>query len=162
MYANYYPKHNLLLVDGNVSIEDAFLCFVDNIYKLQIIDTAADKIKVDRAALDILSICLLDSFNTSTKHYKNIIRQNKIYCKIVFCFNFDKLSKNVDLFRYIEQQTIFKQINSLTKRIFKRKKMYSCMLTDCNDIVFLTEFYEVHQLTGEVEEILSIINSSLT
>lgn len=161
MYANYYPKYNIILINGNACIEHAFLCFLDSIYEFKLVDLSTDKIVADYSSFDILNTCLSDSFNFFIKQYKQIIKQKKIYCQVVFCFNINKLLATPLLFNYIDKQKSLKIINKYLKTTLRKEKMNGYILPPTAQINFIEKFIEILQPSGEVQEVLSIISSNL-
>ena len=161
MYANYYPKYNITLIDGNACIEHAFLCFLDSIYELKLVELSTDKIIADKSSFDILKTCLSSSFNNFIKKYKKIIKQKKIYCQVVFCFNIDKLLNTPLLFNYIDKQKSLKIINKYLKTTLRKEKMNGYVVPPMVRINFTDEFTEILHPIGEVQEVLSIISSNL-
>lgn len=163
MKSNYYPKFNLLLVDGREIFNTAFTCFLDIMYQLSSFKKNDDGDMYLHACDNtkkILSTCLL-----STEEYIKIIKlhmkQNKLFCNIILYFNLQDLEQTQEIFKYIDKSVVFAQINKVLKT-FKRKKVQYYIYNLAEKINFTENYKVINTPAGKVQEVLNIINFKLS
>lgn len=162
MKSNLYPKYNILLIDGSTFFDEAFTCFLDHIYSLNLHTTNLDQeiyITPSADVIDILHSCLLH-IHTDIKESKKFINTHKIYCNIVLYFNLQDLEQTQEIFKYFNKTFIFKHINVFLKSLNKKKiNYYICKNNE--KINFTSNFSTIITTTGKIQETLNIINFNL-
>ena len=163
MKSNYYPKFNILLVDGKEVFNTIFTCFLDIMYQLSSFkEDSVGNVHIPACdeTKEILYKCLL----TAEEHIKPIkhhIKQNKLYCNIIIYFNLQDLEQTQEIFKYIDKSVVFTQINKALK-IFKRKKIQYYIYNLTEKINFTENYKTINIPTGKAQEVLNIINFKLS
>ena len=142
----YYPKYNIILINGNDIFIDAFICFLDKIYI-----TSSSSIKETKI---ILNNCLYS-------YFLNVLNNTSLSCKqyknIVFYYNLNIQDVNIEIFKYICKE---KFIHIIKQFILKNKNMFLFYRSNKN-INFNINLIPKIKITGEEQEILNAINKKL-
>lgn len=86
----YFPRFNLLLLDGSQLFGNAFSCFLEKIYNLKLFCTDTENnvsISLCQEAKTLLETCLESSSREIFAAAKDYISLHKIYCNTVIYFN---------------------------------------------------------------------------
>jgi hypothetical protein len=142
----YYPKFNLILINGNDIFIDAFICFLDTIYISSSSNTKETK--------NILNGCLYRYF-LNAQHTTSQACNN--YNNIIFYFNLSLDNVNIEIFKYINRD---KFINLIKQFILKNKNIFNFYKSN-KIIQFNNNLKPKVRITGEEQEILNTINKKL-
>lgn len=164
MKGNYFPSHNLLLLDGYQLFNESFACFLEQVYVLSLYNKIDDKviIKSNLKIKTLLNSCLRDTINLKFCTAKKFVKDSNIYCNIAIYFNLKYINNNCEIFNYLNQNTIYKEINKNIK-LFAKKKLYFFLDKENNYIQFNTDnICTCNIVTGKIKETLNIINFNLS
>jgi hypothetical protein len=164
MNGKYFPRYNILLIDGKNIFTNAFGCFLEKIYELRLFDQKEDTITITSSKeIDELLLLCLEAYTTSSfKQARHYIKQNKLYCNIVIYFNLKYLDNNLEIFNYINFATISKITNKFIKSC-KSKKINFYLDKIQSSISFADSSITVEESpTSKIKETLNIINFNLS
>lgn len=158
----YFPKYNLLLLNGKNIFINAYECFLEKAYTLQLYKYNNDNISIECTpeVVELLTSCLSASVGAAQKEAHNFINKNKIYCKVVVCFSLTFLQNNLEIFTYLSKDAVYK----CTNKFIKSKKQYFFIDNNLKSIVYQTnlEIFTDNTPTSRLKDILNIINFNLS
>ena len=161
----YFPKYNLLLLNGKNIFINAYECFLEKAYILQLYKVDSNNVSLDCTpqVIELLISCLQTSVQQSHETAQLYIRNNKIYCNIVTCFSLTFLQNNLEIFKYLSKDTVFKYTNKFIKSK-KNKKYYFFIDNNLKSTVYQTESDIVTESTptSKLKDVLNIINFNLS
>lgn len=151
MSSTYYPKYNLVLINGNKCFSDSFICFLNTIHTLQ--ENIQNK-HTKNLILSCFNLVIKDCFE---KH-KIIINKQNIFCKIVFCFSLSTFSINSDIFNYFNFKQLEFYIKLCLSKLKKEKILYTILQEKHIQTISSDLFYVELNPSSNIKEILNIIN----
>lgn len=153
MNSSYYPKYNIVLINGNECISKSFICFLNTIYSLQEnVKTAVTKNK------ELFLSCFNLVINENISEHTKLIDKQNIFCKLIFCFSLSGFSINSDIFNYINQKQLKFYIKLCLARLKKEKILYT-LVQDRYIQSIGNNFFTINNApVSSIVEILNIIN----
>ena len=160
----YFPRYNLLLIDGKDVFCKAFRCFLERVHDLSLFEQEEGNITISTTSeiKTLISLCLKDALHSSVHEANIFIKQQKIFCNIIIYYNLKYIEDNLEIFNYIKKEFIYTQINKFVKSA-KSKKINFYLDKITNAIKFENSFIETQNTTSaSVRETLNIINFNLS
>ena len=160
----YFPKYNILLLDGKQVFDNAFICFLESVYQLSLYTKTQTDIIIPqiKETEDLLFSCLINERETHFKLGSSFIKDNKIYCNIVVCFNLAYLESNLEIFNYLNKDAIYKVVKKFIKQC-KKKKINFFVNNAASEFVFKhSHIYTETTIPAKLKETLSIISFNLS
>lgn len=154
----YYPKNNLLLIDGTKILQQSLLNFLDKIYILKLYEEIDNSILIP--VNKVSKKLLLNNFTEQFLYFLNkaslYIKQENIYCNICICFCTNFLDLPHEIYNYIDKHVVTGQYNSFCKKLQKKYNIYTC--SNVKIFHFKDEITTNTSTKGKIHEILNTIN----
>ena len=158
----YYPKNNLLLIDGTPIIQQSFLLFLDKIYILDIYKKENSNvfIPIDSNSKKILIDSFINQFLITINSFLLYIKREDIYCNMCVCFSSSFLEEPHEIYNYIDKTIVINQFNIFIKKIQKKYNLY---IDDSLKIFKFTDKITTDvAVKGKIHEILNTINFKIS
>lgn len=164
MNGKYFPRYNILLIDGKDIFAAAFECFLERIYSLSLYLKKDNDISIPSTeeTKNILILCLNLAIDTAIKQARKYIKDSKVFCNIVVYFNLNYLESNLEIFNYTNKESVFKIVNNFIKHCKKRKINFFIDKIQ-NSIEFALAKIDIdNNPSAKIKETLNIINFNLS
>jgi hypothetical protein len=134
------PKHNIAVVNGDICINNACICFADYVHKLDLKKSSQYKLR------NIFTSCIKQSFAAAIADVNDHCTHNStsVY-KIIFFINLKCVNELV-IYEFFKQRAIKNTISKLLHSL--NCKEYSSYFVEVEDKLFEAEFEGVQTLTN--------------
>lgn len=163
MNGKYFPRYNLLLIEGKSIFINAFECFLEKIYILNLYQKQDNVITISPSAeiFNLLYGCFVSSVEELAIKTKNFVKNTNKYCSTVIYFNLQHIDSNLEIFNYLDKNSIYKTINKFIKNC--KKKKINFFIDKINSSINFTSsgiVTETH-INSKLKDTLNIISFNL-